>query len=149
MRLRDMLHDPAIVDTNAAERAFRSIYRDVYDYLRAVMFTKDGTVIWTFAGQLERAGFSISRAVNGLNLTVGAHGEHSVTDRTELHDQRGHCVHVCTYPCRRPVTGNKIQFMRYPDAVMNPHGAVRSSHGRRRSGDHSFHACSYTVRYWR
>lgn len=73
MRLRDMLHDPAIIDTNAAERAFRSIYRDVYEYLRAVMFTKDGTVIWTFAGQLERAGFSISRAANGLNLTVGAH----------------------------------------------------------------------------
>lgn len=71
MRLRDMLHDTVIVDANSAERAFRSVYRDVYDYLRATMFTKDGVVIWTFASQLERGGFSVSRAENGLNLTVG------------------------------------------------------------------------------
>ena len=71
IRLRDMMSDISIIDADSAERAFRSIYRDVYDYLRSVMFTKTGEVIWTFAGQLERAGFAVYRVSNGLNLTVG------------------------------------------------------------------------------
>lgn len=70
-RLTDISTDPAIVNNDTANRAFQSVYKDVREYLRDVMFDVHGDVVWTLASELERAGFMVYRARNGIDLMVG------------------------------------------------------------------------------
>lgn len=72
-RLNDLMNDPAIFDNDTANRAFCSVYSDVRDRLRDVMFDASGTLVWTLASELERAGHLVYKSANGLDLVVGGY----------------------------------------------------------------------------
>lgn len=90
-RILDLESDPAIFNNETANRAFATTYSDVRDYLRRVMFDSKGEVVWTMASQLERAGYYVYRAGNGIDLHVGqyrlnvpAHTEHDYMTTADL-----------------------------------------------------------------
>lgn len=72
-RLNDLMTDPAIFDNDTANRAFCSVYSDVRDRLREVMFDGADTLVWTLAVELERAGHMVYKSDNGIDLKVGTY----------------------------------------------------------------------------
>ncbi len=73
-RLVDLATDPATRlgdNPESLQELFERDYQDVYSYLQRTMFAEDGSIVWTFASELERAGHIVYRTDIGIAIQVG------------------------------------------------------------------------------
>lgn len=74
-RIKDLAADPAWQlgsDREEIQVVFEHTYQDVYAYLQKVMFDNEGTIVWTFAPELERAGVHVFASEIGIVLDIGS-----------------------------------------------------------------------------